>query len=213
MRLITAAAFLFGSALAAAAAEIPFSSGWKEQRLSLFRSNDYIFGNNLGVVSDGAVSIVWTRVAPGNAGARKASWDWTVAESVPPTDLSRKGGDDRNLSLYFVFVPEAVASEFQNASIRKLRGNNQVRVLQYAWGGNHARGQVIPSPYAPNGQGATIALRQASTGSHRENVDLSSDYSKAFGGTKGALIGLAVSADSDDTDSVIRAAIGRLVLQ
>ena len=35
----------------------------------------------------------------------------------------------------------------------------------------------------------------------------------AFGGEKGALIGLAVSGDSDDTSSVIQAAIGNLTLK
>jgi hypothetical protein len=36
---------------------------------------------------------------------------------------------------------------------------------------------------------------------------------KAFGGAKGALVGLAVSGDSDDTNSIIRAAIGNLHLE
>jgi len=59
----------------------------------------------------------------------------------------------------------------------------------------------------------TIPLRPAGTGSHSERVDLAADYARAFGGAPGALIGLAVSGDSDDTDSVIRAAIGNLVLR
>jgi hypothetical protein len=106
-----------------------------------------------------------------------------------------------------------MASEFQNASIRRLLGNGDVRIIQYAWGGNHSRAQIIPSPYGPPGQGVTIALRQAGIGSHSETVDLAADYARAFGGEKGALVGLAVSGDSDDTDSVIRAAIGNLSLR
>jgi hypothetical protein len=31
---------------------------------------------------------------------------------VPPTSLAQKGGDDRNISLYFVFVPESMAQRF-----------------------------------------------------------------------------------------------------
>lgn len=195
-----------------AAGSVSFATGWKEQRLSLFSSNDYRFGANLGMVSDGSVSIAWTRVGQDLWDAQGASWSWKVDQSVPPTDLGRKGGDDRNISLYFVFVPEDVAPELKGAGIRSLLGNKDVRVIQYAWGGNHRRGQVIPSPYAPPGQGVTIALRQAGTGSNSERVDLSADYARAFGGEKGALIGLAVSGDSDDTDSVIRAAIGNLTL-
>ena len=205
----TLALALFATPLAAG--PVSFASGWQEQRLSLFSSNDYSFGSTLGLVSDGSVSIAWTRLPQSEWGATGASWGWTVEQSVPPTDLSRKGGDDRNISVYFVFVPTEVAPSLAGAGIRSLLGRDDVRVIQYAWGGNHARGTVIKSPYGKGG--VTIPLRQASTGSHSESVDLAADYARAFGGTKGALIGLAVSGDSDDTSSVIRAALGNLVLR
>lgn len=214
MRLISMYAMITATVMstAAMAGPVSFATGWQEQRLSLFSSNDYSFGQTLGLVSDGSVSIAWTRLGRESWDADRASWAWTVNESVPPTDLSRKGGDDRNISLYFVFVPESIAPSLEGANIRSLLGNGDVRIIQYAFGGNHARGQVIPSPYGPSGQGVTIALRQAGTGSFNESVDLEADYTRAFGGEKGALVGLAVSGDSDDTDSMIRAAIGNLSL-
>ena len=212
MRLMIAAVAT-AFATAAAAGPVSFANGWQEQRLSLFSSNDYSFGQNLGLVSEGSVSIAWSRVGRDDWDTAGASWTWTVDQSVPATDLSLKGGDDRNISLYFVFVPESLAPSLEGANIRSLLGNDDVRIVQYAYGGNHSRGQVIPSPYGPSGQGVTIALRQAGTGSFSENVDLAADYARAFGGEKGALVGLAVSGDSDDTDSVIRAAIGNLVLR
>ncbi|WP_299412892.1 DUF3047 domain-containing protein [uncultured Sulfitobacter sp.] len=213
MRLTLTAAALTLAAMSVSAGPISFSSGWSEQRLSLFSSNDYSFGKNLSLVSDGSVSIAWTRVGQADWGASGASWRWSVDQSVLATNLARKGGDDRNISLYFVFVPEAVAPSLQGKNIRSLLGNKDVRIIQYAWGGNAKRGQVIKSPYGPRGQGVTIALRQAGTGSHGEKVDLAADYARAFGGAKGALVGLAVSGDSDDTKSVIRASIGSLSLR
>lgn len=213
MRFSVLSALFVIATTAASAGQISFSDGWQEQRLSLFSSNDYRFGSNLSMVSDGSVSIAWSRVAQADWTSTRASWTWTVDQSVPVTNLAQKGGDDRNISLYFVFVPESMAPKLQNANIRNLLGNDDVRIIQYAWGGNHSRGQVIPSPYGPSGQGVTIALRQAGTGSHSEGVDLAADYARAFGGEKGALIGLAVSGDSDDTNSVIRAAIGNLNLR
>jgi hypothetical protein len=210
---LTVAALLTVFATTAAANQVSFANGWQEQRLSLFSSNDYSFGQTLGLVSEGSVSIAWTRVPRELWGTAAASWTWTVDQSVPPTDLSLKGGDDRNISLYFVFVPEAMAPALEGANIRALLGNEDVRIVQYAFGGNHPRGEVIRSPYGPPGQGVTIALRQAGTGSFNETVDLAADYARAFGDEKGALVGLAVSGDSDDTDSVIRAALGNLVLR
>ncbi len=212
MRYLTLAACL-ALTTPAIAQPVPFSSGWAEQRLQLFSSNDYSFGSDLGIVSEGSVSLAWTRVARDQWGARNASWGWRVDQSVPATSLAQKGGDDRNVSVYFVFLPEASAAANEGANIRSLLGNDEVRIIQYAWGGNHARGQVIPSPYGPAGQGATIALRQAGTGAHSESVDLAADYARAFGGTPGALVGLAVSADSDDTNSIIRAALGPIDLR
>lgn len=211
LNLIAVTMFLTAPSLTNAG-PVSFASGWSEQKLKLFSSNDYRFGNQLDMVSDGSVSIAWTRLPQGEWGARMASWQWRVDQSVPATDLSLKGGDDRNLSIYFVFVPAEQAPELEGANIRALLGNSDVRVLQYAWGGAHGRGAIIPSPYQP-GQGVTVALRQAGTGAFSENVDLAADYARAFGGMPGALVGLAVSGDSDDTSSVIRASIGAMALR
>ena len=213
MRILLSAALVLATTVSVAAGPVNFSNGWKEQRLSLFSSNDYTFGQNLGLVSNGSVSIAWSRVDRADWDVAGASWGWTVEQSVPATDLSRKGGDDRNISLYFVFVPQSIAPSLEGANIRALLGNDDVRIIHYAWGGIHARGQVIQSPYAPQGQGVTIALRQAGTGAFMESVDLAADYARAFGGEKGALVGLAVSGDSDDTDTMIRAAISSLTLR
>lgn len=201
------------AATAATAGPIAFGGSWNEQRLQLFNSNDYSFnGSSLGIASDGAVSLAWTRTSRSNWDARSASWSWAVDQSVPATDLRRKGGDDRNISVYFVFLPEADAARMEGANIRQLNGNPNVRILQYAWGGNHSRGVVLESPYAP-GQGATVALRQAGTGSASESVDLARDFAAAFGGSPGALVGIAVSADSDDTSSRIRASVSNLAVR
>lgn len=62
------------------------------------------------------------------------------------------------------------------------------------------------------GRGA-IALRSVSTRSHVESVDLSQDYMKAFDGAKVAHVGPAVLGEADDTNRIIRAAIGNLNLQ
>ena len=209
--LIMALAMSAGNA--ATAGQISFSTGWKEQRLALFSSNDYRFGSRLDMVSDGSVSIAWTRLPERHWNKRSASWIWSVSQSVPATDLSKKGGDDRNISLYFVFVPQAVAASLQAKGIRALLGREDVRVIQYVWGGNVRRGTIIPSPYGPDGSGVTIPLRNAGTGNYAERVNLAADYARAFGGKQGALVGLAVSGDSDDTNSFIRASLGKLVLE
>ncbi len=200
------------TAPAVMAERISFNKSWKEQKFSLFSKNKYSFqGTTLGVQSDGAVSMAYRAVPETLWGSNTASWRWSVDQSVPATDLRKKGGDDRNLAMYVVFLPEAEAQRLKGAGIRKLLGSDAARVLVYVWGGNYGRGQVLGSPYLGN-RGKTVVLRNAGTGSHSENVNLASDYKRAFGGSKGAVVGLAISADSDDTSSQVRGAISSLSL-
>ncbi len=190
---------------------VPFDGGWKKQGFSLFSSNSYALnGSALGVASDGSVSLIWRGLAPQDWSARQARWSWAVREGVPATNLAQKGGDDRNLALYFVFLPRAEAEALQSSgNIRRLLRSDAVRVLIYVWGGDHARGAVLQSPYL-GAKGRTVVLRGAGTGQASETVDLARDYARAFGGSPEALVGLAVSADSDDTKSRIRGTISGL---
>jgi hypothetical protein len=209
--LIVAASLVFGAG-SAIAQQIAFDGSWKEQRFSLFSKNDYGFnGSSLDVASDGSVSMAYVQLPESVWGASGAKWQWAVSQSTPATDLRQKGGDDRNLSLYAVYLPADQAQKLKGAKITKLLSEDSARVLVYVWGGAHNRGDFLDSPYL-GARGKTIVLRGSGTGSHSEAVDLAGDYRKAFGGTPGALVGLAVTADSDDTDSQIAASISNLVL-
>lgn len=208
--LATSVAAVALSAQATFAEPVPFDSAWAEQGLLRLSSNDYSpRGGRLGVRSDGTVSVFFRRLDPARWSGDTASWSWAVSEGVPATDLARKGGDDRNLALYFVFADDQTARELRGAPLRRLTGAEGVRVLVYTWGGSRARGTVFDNPYFDN-RGATVILRPAGTGQHRETVDLTRDLKRAFGRAPEALIGVAVSADSDDTDTRIRARIDSL---
>lgn len=186
---------------------------WKEQRFSLFSGNKWLQAqDSVQVTSDDAVSLIWAPLNPSNSLASTAVWSWSVDASVPATKLDQKGGDDRNLALYFVFMPKEVADANRGAGIRKLLGVEEARVLMYVWGGNHKRGEILSSPYLGQ-RGRTIVLRSAGTGSFSEAVDLAADYSRAFGERKTLLVGLAISADSDDTGTGIRARLMNLQLE
>ena len=194
------------------ASSVAFGDSWQEQRFSLFYSNDFgLKGDRLTVRSDGTVSLVWTRLPEGLWDSRNAAWQWRVDESVPPTDLTEKGGDDRNLALYFVFLPQGVAEQARDSDLKDLLDEPDVRVLMYVWGGKHPNGAILPTPYLGE-RGRTIIRRNAGTGTEREKADLAADYESAFGEPVQSLVGLAVSADSDDTDTRIEAAVSRLRL-
>ena len=189
-------------------------AGWTEQRFSLlapalFRQA----ADRVAVRAEGSVSLIWRALPEPFWPARQARWSWQVARGVPATDLTRKGGDDRNLAVYFVFMPEDRARAFgARPNLRRLLGEDQARVLVYVWGGDAARGAVLPSAYL-GPRGRTVVLRGPAPGRHAERVDLAADHARAFGTPPAALVGLAISADSDDTASLIEASLSGLALE
>lgn len=212
MKTIFAALAATAFALPAAAETLSFDGSWREQGFLRFSTNDYQQGGNaLSVVSDGTVSLLWKAVPERMRGASRADWRWSVSEGVPATDLRRKGGDDRNLAVYFAWTDPATAETANPNRAARLLRNANTRVLVYVWGDDDARGTVQQSPYLPGLR--TIVLRPAGTGSHAEQVDLAADYARVFGGAPGVLMGVGISADSDDTDAVIRASMSAPVLR
>ncbi len=202
---------VFGANMAFASS-VPFDGSWKEQGFLRLWTNDYSFrGGQVDILSDGTVSLIWRPVEKELGDASKASWRWRVTEGVTATDLTIKGGDDRNLALYFVFVDEATAAKLNPSNARRLLRNGSMRSLVYVWGGAHARGDMLPNPYHSGLR--TKILRSAAEGTFAEQVDLAADYRRAFGAEPGVLVGLGVSADSDDTDGRVRASIADLRLE
>lgn len=195
------------------AQQVMFGNGWKEQRFSMFSSNDFsLNGESLGVRSDGTVSLMWTALPQSVWDSRVARWDWTVEKSVKTTDLTKKGGDDRNISVYFIFLPDSSVAAAEGKGVMALLDNPDVRVLMYVWGGADRRDTVLPTPYLGS-RGRSIIKRGAGTGSASEVADLARDFRRAFGEELENLVGLAVSADSDDTGGEIEAQLSRLRLE
>ena len=191
---------------------LPFDGSWREQGFLRFFTNDYVqSGARVSVVSEGTVSLLWRPVPEALRMARSATWDWAVTRGVPATDLRVKGGDDRNLSFYFVFTSAEVAASANPKRAARLLRNADTRALVYVWGGDDARGSQFVSPYHPRLH--TIVLRPSGTGQFRESVDLEADYRAAFGAEPETLIGVGLSADSDDTDTDIQAQLSNFDLK
>lgn len=195
------------------AAVLAFDGEWEALTFRRIPATTYeLAGQVLRVRAEASSSVIYRAVPEALRGVGRASWRWSVTRSVPATDLGRKGGDDRNLSLYFVFMDAAAAARVRpGTALTRLMSNRSARSLLYVWGGGHAQGAAIPSPYF-RGRGTSIVLRPAGTGAHRETVDLRADHARLFGAVPEVLVGIAVSSDSDDTSSVVEAEISDLDL-
>ena len=193
--------------------QIDFGKAWKEQRFSIFNSNDYTLnGDTLGIKSKGTVSLLWSFLPQEMWNKKYASWEWTVEKSVPATDLTQKGGDDRNLALYFIFLPKKLAKVVQDNNVRALLKNPDVRILMYVWGGTHKLQQIVSSPHLGS-RGRSIIKQLSGTGTSLERVNMRQDHKRAFSENAQSLVGLAVSSDSDDTRTEVLAKITRLLIE
>jgi hypothetical protein len=131
----------------------------------------------------------------------RARWEWRVDEGVGATDLTRKGGDDAALALYFVFANEKTANSLagEKASMMRMLGARNATTLIYVFGG--ATVGPFKSPYVA-GKSRSMVLKPAISARRtwfEERVDLVADHLRAFGVAPERLIAIAVSSDSDDT--------------
>ena len=149
------------------------------------------------VTADAAAGLLWRAVKEQQHSITQAQWSWQVEEGVPPTDLTRRGKDDRALAVYFIFGASADRAKGAMA----LLSSRSVKTLVYVFGGDRPRGSILPSPHMAE-RGKFIILRPADAPRRQwlnESVDLVSDHVRAFGQNPSLLLAVAISSDSDDT--------------
>lgn len=225
MKAAFAAALLtFLPAMSARAETIPFGpglagAGW---RTLTFRALEPVtFAaeglDRLSVRGQAAASLIWRETGERLWDRRRAAWRWRVESGPPATDLSRRGADDRSIAIYFVFARDAAAARAAQGS-RSLSSAmwwSSGQALVYVWGGQGARGAMVESPHM-GANGRLILRRPGGPGDGRwlsERVDLAADFRRAFGREPGPLVGLAISADSDDTRTQLSAGVEALVVE
>ncbi|MGA9444421.1 MAG: DUF3047 domain-containing protein, partial [Methyloceanibacter sp.] len=135
------------------------------------------------------------------------------ARGVGPTDLTRKGGDDRVLAVYFAFADQRgkrAGTDLQ-ALLRSGRGD----ILMYVWGGAAKTGTIQKLPYF-KGRGRSIVKRPADAAAGQwfaEDAAIAADFKRAFGKAPGRLVAIAVSSDADDTGGHNLAALADLYVK
>jgi len=191
-----------------------FSDKWKTLNFFSIPATKYnMKGQSVDITANKSSSVAYKSLKQSDWDSTRASWRWSTTKSVPPTNLGKKGTDDRNIALYFVFLDKKTARRIgRTASITKLLRAKNARILTYVFGGNRPRNSFQTNPYL-GGRGMIIVKRPAKPGSFSERVDLAADYRRAFRSTPGALVGVALAADSDGTKSAVMARVQGLVVE
>lgn len=154
------------------------------------------------------------------------AWRWRVDQGPPPTDLTRRGGDDRAIAVsigFSGFSPQAgFALRAQHAVAQASAGQVTLprSALTYVWGGTGREGQGRPHGFfdSPWTHGITKirVLRPADAPRGQwveEKVDLGADWRAAFGGQDAPpMIELVISTDVEDTGARLDAQVENIRL-
>lgn len=165
----------------------------------------------------GAFGMVY-RALPKFEQLPQISWRWRVDKSLPATDATRKGGDDRPIAVHIWFPLPADTDGFWNSigkGISSLLGAPPAgRVITYMWGGKHRTGDSFRNPHLVDH--GRIIVRQGEDAVLgvwlNEKIDVAGDYQRLFGGNAPPPAFIGISADSDDTGAISRAAIADITI-
>lgn len=101
-----AVASVWAPRAALAAVPVRFDGDWRPLTFPRLTPTRYGMGGAaLTIEANASSSLIYLPAPEAARDARNAYWFWAVGSSVPPTDLSRKGGDDRNISVYARSMP------------------------------------------------------------------------------------------------------------
>lgn len=151
------------------------------------------------------------------------SWEWQILTQPTKANLQTKAGDDAGAKLCaFIQVDESkigLGTRLALAAARTVSGERlPAATLCYVWGVPGEKvGQVFDNPYTDRVK--NIVVRDAATASEliAENRDLQADARKAFGKELPdgpvMITGIALGADSDNTQSKAKALFGKVSAQ
>ena len=198
------------------------AQGWRKLTWNGIRPADFSATPSGGIrVRGRGEGAFITRPLTGSATC--LAWRWRVDAGPPPTDLTRRGGDDRALNIavgFAEFGPGTGAmTRAQHAIAQASAGGHRLprSIIGYTWGGTGQEGQggFFTSPWTAGIMRMKILHpATAPRGQWREEVvDLAADWRAAFGGaTVPAMLELVISTDTDDTGSPVDAQVENIRL-
>jgi len=207
------------SSLSASIDEQMTATGWKEitfdghvaNHFTLVEGADELSGQEIRLHSRNSVSVAYFPFELREIDLEATPilrFQWRRFGDAVSTDLSKKGGDDRILSLYFAFAYDPKRATLKEKLSRPFLEAKQgkdapARLLTYLWGGKPATDDWFENPYTGSAGYMKILSRphEAEGEWLSHEVNLLADFRQLFGYSPSPLLYLAISADTDDTKS------------
>lgn len=155
--------------------------------------------------ADSAASMYAAMLKPPLGSPALLSWRWKTDALVAGADNRDKRREDAPLRVIVAFdgdratLPAEEQKRFRRAE--RLSGRAPpYATLMYIWSDHVAVGTVIPSAHTSRIKMMVVSSGKDGLGQWQAvQRDLAADYRRAFGGSPGPLLGVAVMTDTDNT--------------
>lgn len=163
--------------------------------------------NAVAATSESAVSMLRKkiRIEPEDLGSVRFSWK--VPELIAQADLASRENDDSPVRIVLAFEGERSRLSARDAAMSELAlaltGEPMpFATLMYVWCNSRAPGTVIRSPRTDRVRKLVVESGGANLNRWLDyERDIHADFRLAFGEPPGALVGIAIMTDSDNTHS------------
>lgn len=156
------------------------------------------------------------RVEPAELG--KLQFSWKVPALIAGADLSQRDADDSPVRVVLAFEGDRAKFSAKNAMLSELSLALTGEALPYAtlmyvWANHSAPASIIINPRTDRIRKLVLESGPQQLGRWLDyERDISADYKKAFGEAPGALVGIGIMTDSDNTRQTARSWYGPLTL-
>lgn len=149
---------------------------------------------------------------------RSVRFSWKVPDLIAQADMALRESDDSPVRIVLAFEGDRSKFSSKNAMLselaRALTGEEMpYATLMYVWCNTRQPGSVIVNPRTDRIRKLVV---ESGAGKLRQWVDyernIRADYEKAFGEAPGALVGIGIMTDSDNTRSTTQAWYGPVTL-
>jgi len=143
-------------------------------------------------------------------------WRWQVSNPVAASDFTLKAGDDYAARVYVLFdYPVerlSFGDRFKMSLARGLHGAElPTAAITYVWGTAQAVGDFGPNPFTDRVQMIVVERGAERAGEWVEmRRDVAADFEQVFGEPAPRIVGIAVSADTDNTGESVTTLFGDL---
>lgn len=220
--LLTACSALLSPQASVGPGAQPITSGfeqWQHWQLPGKQATDYVLAQEDGrdavaVRADASASMLRRRVRIEPQDLGMLNFSWKVPELMAQADLAQRDTADSPVRIVLAFEGDRSRFSFKDSMLSELAhaltGEPMpYATLMYVWCNTRPPDSVIVNP-------RTSRIRKLVVESGRGNLnqwlnyerDVRADFTRVFGEPPGALVGIAIMTDSDNTRTMARAWYG-----